>query len=51
MTVFAGQAQVYRAGIAGLAAGLARQLDVFEEHALIGIEIGVDLVGADQGRE
>src|SRR3990167_5040968 len=51
VTVFAGQAEIYRAGIAGLAAGLARQLNVFEEHALIGIEIGVNLVGADQGGE
>ena len=48
VTVLAGQAQVHRAGVASLPAGLTRQLNVFEEHALIGIEIGVDPVGADQ---
>ncbi|MGV8488828.1 HlyD family efflux transporter periplasmic adaptor subunit, partial [Pseudomonas aeruginosa] len=31
--------------------GLACQLDVLEEHALVGGEVGVDLVGADQGGE
>src|SRR5690606_26712886 len=45
----AGQAEVYRAGAAGVAAGLARQLDVLEEHALVGVEVGVDLVGGDHG--
>lgn len=48
---FAGQAEVHRAGAARVATGLARQLDILEEHPLIDIEVGIHPVGADQGGE
>lgn len=51
VAVLAAQAEVHRALAARVATGLAGQLDVLEEHALVGVEVGVDLVGADQGGE
>ncbi|MCY1440158.1 hypothetical protein D9M71_564200 [compost metagenome] len=43
VAAFVGQAQVYRGALAALA--VARQLGVLEVHALVGVEVGVDLVG------
>ncbi|MNH00632.1 hypothetical protein D3C79_598310 [compost metagenome] len=40
---FVGQAQVHRGALAALA--FAGQLGVLEVHALVGVEVGVDLVG------
>ncbi|MCY1282329.1 hypothetical protein D9M70_311620 [compost metagenome] len=41
----AGQAHVDGAGGAGVGAGLAGQFHIFQVDALVGVEVGVDLVG------
>src|SRR5690606_2558643 len=47
VTILAGEPQVHRGGIPALA--FARQLAVLQVGALISLEVGIDLVGGNQG--
>ncbi|MNN09783.1 hypothetical protein D3C81_1226810 [compost metagenome] len=49
--VFASQAEIHRAAATGIRAAVAGQVDVLQVDALVGVEVGVDLVGGNQRGE